>query len=69
MLALSVLAERLSFFQITVGPDGSYDFNGSSLGIVIVTFAMMLFGPTAVWVPFGGRLIDYWLDRPHSPST
>ncbi len=68
-LGLSVLAGRLSFFQITVGTDGSYDYNGSSLEIVIVTSAMLLFGPTAVWVPFWARLIDFWLDRPASPSS
>jgi len=36
----------------------------SSLEIVIVVSGMLLFGPTAVWVPFLGRLIDFWLDRP-----
>ena len=69
MLGLSMLAGRLSFFQITVSRDGSYDYNGSSLEIVIVMSAMLLFGPTAVWVPFLGRLIDNRLDRPRSPST
>jgi serine phosphatase RsbU (regulator of sigma subunit) len=69
MLGLSVLAGRLSFFQISVGADGSYDYNGSSLEMVIVTSAVLLFGPTAAWIPFFGRLIDYRLDRPPSPST
>ena len=69
LLGLSVLAGRVSFFQITVGHDGSFDYNGSSLEIVIVTSAMLLFGPTAVWVPFWARLIDFWFDRPASPST
>ena len=68
ILGLSVLAGRLSFFQITVGQDGNYDYNGSSLEIVIVMSAMLLFGPTAVWVPLWGRLIDYVIDRPRSPS-
>ena len=68
MLALSILAGRLSFYQITVGPDGSYSYNGSSLEIVIVISGMLLFGPTAVWVPFLGRLIDSWIDHPASPS-
>jgi serine phosphatase RsbU (regulator of sigma subunit) len=68
MLALSVLAGRLSFFQISVGADGSYSYNGSSLEIVIVMSAMLIFGPTAVWVPFLGRLVDSWLDRPAFPS-
>ncbi len=68
MLGLSILAGRFSFYQITVGPDGSYNYNGSSLEIVIVMSGMLLFGPTAVWVPFLGRLIDFWLDRPASPS-
>ncbi len=69
MLGLSVLAGRLSFFQITVGPDGSYNYNGSSLEIVIITSAALLFGPTALWVPFLGRFIDNRLDKPPSPST
>ena len=64
LLGLSILAGRLSFYQITVGPDGSYNYNGSSLEIVIVVSGMLLFGPTAVWVPFLGRLIDFWIDRP-----
>jgi len=68
LLGLSILAGRLSFYQITVGPDGSYNYNGSSLEIVIVVSGMLLFGPTAVWVPFLGRLIDFWIDRPASPS-
>jgi serine phosphatase RsbU (regulator of sigma subunit) len=68
ILGLCVLAGRLSFFQITAGRDGNYSYNGSSLEIVIVMSAMLLFGPTAVWVPFWGRLIDYALDRPRSPS-
>ena len=68
ILGLSVLANRLSFFQISVGADGSYDYNGSSLEVVIVMSAMLIFGPTALWIPFWGRLIDYVLDRPRSPS-
>jgi serine phosphatase RsbU (regulator of sigma subunit) len=68
ILGLSLLAGRLSFFQIIVGRDGSYDYNGSSLEIVIVMSAMLIYGPTAVWVPFWGRLIDYGIDRPRSPS-
>jgi serine phosphatase RsbU (regulator of sigma subunit) len=68
LLSLSVLAGRLSFFQISVGPDGSYSYNGSSLEIIIVFSGMFLFGPTAVWVPFLGRLIDFWIDRPDFPS-
>lgn len=68
ILGLSVLAGRLSFFQITVGRDGRYDYNGSSMEIVIVISAILLFGPTAVWVPFWGRLIDYAIERPLSPS-
>ncbi len=66
ILGLSVLAGRLSFFQITVRRDGGYDYNGSSLEIVIVMSAMLLFGPTAVWIPFWGRLIDSVIDRPWS---
>ena len=69
LLGLSVLAGRLSFFQISVGSDGSYSYNGSSLEIIIVFSGMFLLGPTAVWVPFLGRLIDFRLDRPSSPST
>ena len=68
ILGLSVLAGRLSFFQITVSRDGTHDYNGSSLEIVIVMSAMLLFGPTAVWVPFWSRLIDYGIDRPQSPT-
>ena len=68
ILGLSLLAGRISFFQITVGRDGSYDYNGSSLEIVIVMSAMLIYGPTAVWVPFLGRLIYYGIDRPRSPS-
>lgn len=68
ILGLSLLAGRFSFFQITVGRDGSYDYNGSSLEIVIVMSAILIYGPTAVWVPFFGRLIDYGIDRPQSPS-
>ena len=69
MLGLSVLAGRLSFFQITIGQDGSYNYNGSNLEIIITMSAMLLFGPTAVWVPFFGRLIDSALNWPRSPST
>ena len=69
LLGLSVLAGRLSFFQISVGSDGSYSYNGSSLEIIIVFSGMFLLGPTAVWVPFLGRLIEFRLDRPSSPST
>jgi len=68
LLGLSVLAGRLSFFQITISPNGNYDYNGSSLEIVIVISAMLLFGPTAVWIPFLGRLIDFGIDQPQSPS-
>ncbi len=68
ILGLSVLAGRLSFFQITVGQDGNHDYNGSSLEIVIVMSAMLLFGPTAVWIPFWARLIDYGIDQPQAPS-
>ncbi len=68
LLGLSVLSGRLAFFQISVGPDGSYSYNGSSLEIVLVFSGMFLFGPTAVWVPYAGRLIDFWIDRPPSPS-
>ena len=68
ILGLSVLASRFSYFQITVGQDGNYDYNGSSLEIVIVMSAMLLFGPTAVWIPFLGRLIDFGIDQPRSPS-
>jgi serine phosphatase RsbU (regulator of sigma subunit) len=68
LLVLSVLAGRFSFYQISVGPDGSYTYNGSSLEIIIVFSGIFLFGPTAVWVPFLGRLIDHEIDRPTAPS-
>ncbi|UCC51741.1 MAG: hypothetical protein JSV68_21955, partial [Anaerolineaceae bacterium] len=68
LMGLSLLASRLSFFQINVGRDGSFDYNGSSLEIVIIMSAMLLFGPTAVWVAFWGRLIDYLIVRPKSPA-
>jgi hypothetical protein len=64
LLGLSVQAGRLSFFQISVGPDGSYTYNGSSLEIIIVISGMFLLGPTAVWVPFIGRIVDLRLDLP-----
>ncbi|MFN2134491.1 MAG: PP2C family protein-serine/threonine phosphatase [Candidatus Promineifilaceae bacterium] len=69
ILGLSVLAGRLSFFRIVVGEEGNYDYSGSSLEIVIVASAVLLFGPTAGWIPFFGRLIDFGLDTPRSPST
>ena len=67
-LGLSFVAGRLTFFQFTVDKSGSFDYNGSSLEIVIVFSAMLILGPTAVWIPFIGRLINFAVDRPRTPS-
>ena len=67
-LLLSFIAGRLTFFQISVSKSGRNDYNGSSLEIVIVFSAMLIFGPTAVWIPFVGRLINYFVDQPKALS-
>ncbi|UCC88860.1 MAG: SpoIIE family protein phosphatase [Anaerolineales bacterium] len=67
-LGLSLVADRLSFFQITVDKSGTYSYNGSSLEGIIVVSAVLLLGPTAAWVLFLHLLLDYGLNWPRSPS-
>ena len=68
LLFLSFIAGRITFFQISISRSGKYDYNGSSLEIVIVFSAMFIFGPTAVWIPFIGRLINFAVSQPKFPS-
>jgi serine phosphatase RsbU (regulator of sigma subunit) len=67
-LALSFIAGRLSFFQITVNQAGNYNYNASSLELVVAVSAVLLLGPTAGWVLFLVRLLSYGLYWPWSSS-
>jgi serine phosphatase RsbU (regulator of sigma subunit) len=49
-LGLGFIFSRLSFFQIIGNRAGSYDYESSSLIAIVTVSAVLLFGPTAVWL-------------------
>ncbi|MFW5942819.1 MAG: PP2C family protein-serine/threonine phosphatase [Chloroflexota bacterium] len=59
LLAISVLASKLSYFQITGREAGSYSYNSSDLQMVVTISAIFILGPTAVWIHFVSRLVYF----------
>jgi serine phosphatase RsbU (regulator of sigma subunit) len=68
LLGLSLIFSRLSFFQVIGKRAGSYSYEGSSLEAIIVVSAMLLFGPTAVWLHVLNTLIYYGAKWPRFAS-
>ncbi len=68
LLILSIIADRLSYFQFNLGPRGDYSYNSSNLDIVIFISAMLIFGPTAIWLMVISRLFTYTRNWPHAAS-
>ncbi|HSM58804.1 MAG TPA: PP2C family protein-serine/threonine phosphatase [Candidatus Sulfomarinibacteraceae bacterium] len=59
LLAISVLASKLFYFQVTGREAGSYSYNSSDLQMVVTSSALFILGPTAVWIHFASRLVYF----------
>ncbi len=59
LLGLGFIFSRLTFFQVIGKRAGSYSYEGSSLEAIIVVSAILLFGPTAVWLHVLNNLLFY----------
>jgi serine phosphatase RsbU (regulator of sigma subunit) len=68
LLVLSIVAERLSYFQFSLRIRGDYTYNASNLAIVITISAWLIFGPTAIWLMVISRLLTYLSNWPHAAS-
>ncbi|MBK9712782.1 MAG: PP2C family protein-serine/threonine phosphatase [Kouleothrix sp.] len=58
LAGLSALFSYLSFFQFFQRPASSYDWASSSLQPIVVVSAVLLFGPTAIWLDVATELIS-----------
>jgi len=67
-LGLGLIFSWLLFFQVIGNRAGSYSYEGSSLEVIIVISAILLFGPTAVWLHVLNSLVYYGVKWPRFAS-